>query len=168
MRVPDEDALRSDAPLLAAWHSFAGRVGPPFTIPGHKRLAGALAPALGPVLAGDVPLYGGLDTVKLAGGVLADAEDRAARLWGAHWCRFSVGGSTHANQVLALAAGRPGDEVLVARNAHRSTLLGLVLAGLTPVWLPVAIDPRFGLPAGVTEAALRAAIAEHPGATAVF
>jgi len=168
MEVPGEDGLRADAPLLAAWHSFAGRVGTPFTIPGHKTVAAALDPALGPVLAGDVPLYGGLDTVKLAGGVLADAEDRAARLWGAHWCRFSVGGSTHANQVLALAAGRPGDEVLVARNAHRSTLLGLVLAGLTPVWLPTTVDKRFGIPIGVSIEDLSRALTAHPGARAVL
>ncbi|MFC7571015.1 hypothetical protein ACFQX8_00130 [Klenkia terrae] len=34
------------------------------------------------MVAGDVPLYGGLDTVHLDAGVLADAEARAARLWG--------------------------------------------------------------------------------------
>jgi arginine decarboxylase len=168
MDVPTEDALLAEAPLLAAWHSFAARVDAPFTIPGHKAIAGALSPALGPVLAGDVPLHGGLDTVKLAGGLLAEAEDRAAGLWGAHWCRFSVGGSTHANQVLALSVGRPGDEVLVARNAHRSTLLGLVLAGLTPIWLPTTVDERYGIPSGVSTSDLRAAVAAHPGARAVL
>ncbi len=160
----DAESLAADAPLLAAWWSYRDRVAAPFTIPGHKGAAHRLWPALGAVLDGDVPLYGGLDTVKLSAGVLDDAESRAARLWGADWCRFSVGGSTHANQALTLAIGSPGDEVLVTRAAHRSTLLGLVLAGLTPVWLPVAVDPRFGLPTGVTETSLRAAIAGHPAA----
>jgi len=155
-----------EAPLLAAWLSYRDRVDAPFTIPGHKGVAGRLWPSLGEVLAGDVPLYGGLDTVKLTGHVLADAEARAAELWGADWCRFSVGGSTHANQALMLAIGVPGDEVLVARSAHRSTLMGLVLAGLTPVWLPVAVDS--GLPVGVTCESLEAAIAQHPRAKAVL
>ncbi len=155
-----------DAPLLAAWSSYRDRIDTPFTIPGHKGVAGHLWPALGAVLAGDVPLYGGLDTVKLTGHLVADAESRAADLWGADWCRFSVGGSTHVNQALLLAIGGPGDEVLVARSAHRSTLLGLVLAGLTPVWLPVAVDS--GVPVGVTRESLRTAIAQHPNAQAVL
>ena len=49
--------------------------------------------------------------MKQARGVLAEAERRAAVFWGADWCRFSVGGSTHGNQALALArrpAGRRG------------------------------------------------------------
>jgi arginine decarboxylase len=165
--APAADPL-DDAPLLAAWSAFVGSAATPFTIPGHKGRAGRLHPALGPLLAGDVPLYGGLDTVKQTGGVLADAEARAARLWGADWCRFSVGGSTHANQALTLAVGAPGDEVLVTRAAHRSTLLGLVLAGLTPVWLPPEVDAGSGMPLGIAEATLRAAVRAHPGARAVF
>ncbi len=163
-----ERDLLADAPLLASWQSYSSRAVTPFTIPGHKGAASLLWPVLASVLAGDVPLYGGLDSVKLAAGVLADAEARAASLWGADWCRFSTGGSTHANQALALAIGRPGDEVLVSRSAHRSTLLGLVLAGLTPVWLPTEVDDRLGVPVGVTEAALRSALDAHPAGRAVF
>ena len=102
------------------------------------------ATSSGDVVAGDVPLYAGLDTMKLARGVVAEAERRAAALWGADLCRFSVGGSTHGNQAMALAVARPGDRVVVARTLHRSMLLGLVLAGLEPVWLrpDVDTDPR--------------------------
>ena len=168
MESSTEAALAADAPLVAAWLAYRARTVTPFTVPGHKGAAGRLWPALGSVLDGDVPHYGGLDSVKLTAGVLADAEARAARLWGGDWCRFSTGGSTHANQVLALAVGQPGDTVLVARAAHRSTLLGLVMAGLTPVWLPTTVDERFGLPTGVREAALRSALAAHPTARAVL
>jgi lysine decarboxylase len=45
--------------------------------------------------------------------------------------------------------GSPGDTVLVARNAHRSVLSGLVLAGLNPVWLIPTTDARFGIPGGL-------------------
>ncbi|MEN3308258.1 MAG: arginine decarboxylase [Micromonosporaceae bacterium] len=160
--------LLSDAPLLAAWLSYTSRGVTPFTIPGHKGAAGRLWPALGSVLAGDVPLFGGLDSVKLSAGVLRDAEGRAARLWGGDWCRFSTGGSTHANQALAMAVAPPGSQVLVSRCAHRSTLLGLVMAGLAPVWLPPTVDGRFGVPREVPDTALRAALARHPAARAVF
>jgi len=160
--------LLADAPLLSAWLTYTQDRPTAFTIPGHKGAATRLWSELGQVLATDVPLFGGLDTVKLTGGVLDEAERRAAALWGADWCRFSTGGSTHANQVATLAAAGPGDTVLVTRSAHRSTLSGLVLAGVRPVWLPTMVEPRLGLPIGVAPATLERAIADNPRARAVF
>jgi arginine decarboxylase len=164
----DPRGLRGDAPLLDAWLRHAGQVRDgALTImctPGHKYrrdLAGA-------VTAGDVPLYGGLDDIKRADALLAQAQERAARLWGADWCRFSVAGSTHGNQALALAVGSPGQEVIVTRILHRSLLLGLVLAGLRPVWVLPRRDPGTGLPAAVEVETVRAALAAHPHACAVF
>ena len=163
-----EDPFLDSAPLLAAWRVSADADLAPFTIPGHKRRAGAVSPTLARAVASDVPLYGGLDTVKLTAGVLGAAERSAADLWGADWCRFSTGGSTHANQAICLALGQPGDVVLVARNAHRSTLLGLVFAGLVPVWLPADIDPVLGVPRGLDLAGVAQAMADHPEAVAVL
>jgi lysine decarboxylase len=160
----DPRGLREDAPLLDAWLRFRERPPTPFTIPGHKQRHDLV----GDVVAGDVPLYAGLDTMTLAGGLLADAEARAAALWGADVCRFSVGGATHANQAVALAVGRPGDEVVVSRTLHRSVLIGLVLAGLVPVWVRPDVDAATGLPLGVPPATVARALAEHPGARAVF
>jgi len=160
----DPRGLRRDAPLLDAWLTFHEEVRTPFTIPGHKHRLDLV----GDVVAGDVPLYAGLDTMKLSNGVLADAERRAARLWGADFCRFSTGGATHANQAVALAIGNEGDKVVVSRTLHRSLLLGLVLAGLTPVWVRPDVDPASGLPLGVPAAQIAAALAQHPDARAVF
>lgn len=153
---------------MAAWERFVRRTGPPFTIPGHKRRAGEVSAVLGRILDADVPLHGGLDTIGLDAGTLTTAEALAAQLWGADWCRFSTGGSTHANQAVALAVGRPGDTVLVTRTAHRSTLLGLVLAGLRPVWLPVRLDPRFGVPLGTSAQDLGRALDAHPEAVGLL
>lgn len=160
----DPRGLRGAAPLLDAYLRFLESGTTPFTIPGHKQRTDLV----GTVVRGDVPLYGGLDTMKLTRGVLAGAEARAARLWGADLCRFSVGGSTHGNQALALAVGRPGDAVVVPRTLHRSLLLGLVLAGLEPVWVRPEIDAATGLPLGVPPAAVTAALAARPDVVAVF
>src|SRR6478609_3373278 len=157
-----------DAALLAAWRASVESEGAPFTVPGHKRRAGAVWPTLGRLLASDSPMYGGLAPIKDAAALLSDAERAGAALWTADWCRYSTGGSTHVNQVAALAVARPGDTVVVSRNAHRSTLSGLILAGLEPVWLPTEIDPRFGLPAGVSPAALETVLDATPDATALF
>ena len=159
----DPRGLRHRAPLLDAWLSHGERSPHPFTIPGHKQRTHLV----GSVVRDDVPLYGGLDAVQLTGGLLARAEARAARLWGADVCRFSVGGSTHGNQALALAVGRPGDQVVVQRTLHRSMLIGLALAGLEPVWVSPALDPR-GMPCGVAPDSLTAALASAPDAKAVF
>jgi arginine decarboxylase len=164
----DPRGLGADAPLLAAWLAATDQeaVGKRtlMGVPGHKQrqdLTGA-------VVAGDAALYGGLDTIKHADVLRAAAERRAAKLWGADWCRFSVGGSTHGNQALALAAGSPGREVIITRILHRSLLLGLVLAGLRPVWVRPEMDAETGLPAAVATGTVRAALAAHPEACAVF
>ena len=103
----DPRGLAADAPLLdalAAVHRGGGGRGlTPMSVPGHKQrrdLTGA-------VTAGDAPLYGGLDSIKHADELLAEGERRAARLWGADWCRFSVA---------ALDARQPG-----ARPGRRRT-----------------------------------------------
>ncbi|WP_238008568.1 aminotransferase class V-fold PLP-dependent enzyme [Dactylosporangium sp. AC04546] len=160
----DPRGLRGDAPLLDAWLRFGERPPTPFTIPGHKQRSDLV----GDVVAGDVPLYAGLDTMKLSTGVLAEAEARAARLWGADFCRFSTGGATHANQAVALAVAGDGDRVIVSRTLHRSLLLGLVLAGLTPVWVRPEVDPATGLPLGVAPATVRRALSANPDVRAVF
>lgn len=160
----DPRRLRSEAPLLDAWLTFQEQAPVPFTIPGHKQRHDLV----GDVVAGDVPLYAGLDTMKLTTGVLEEAQRRAARLWGADVCRFSTGGSTHVNQALALAVAGDGDQVVVSRTLHRSMLLGLVLAGLTPVWVRPDVDEVTGLPLGVAPESLQRAIDEHPQVRAVF
>jgi arginine decarboxylase len=160
----DPRGLRRDAPLLDAWLRFREAPPIPFTIPGHKQRTDLV----GDVVAGDVPLYAGLDTMKLSTGVLSAAEARAAKLWGADVCRFSTGGATHANQAVALAVAADGDKVVVSRTLHRSLLIGLVLAGLSPVWVRPEVDAATGLPLGVAPASVRRALTEHPDARAVF
>ena len=165
---PEKDWLRERSPLLRAHSAYLEAEHTPFIIPGHKGAAGGLSAALGRALESDVPFWGALDGVRVHAGVLEEAEGLGAQAWGADWCRYSTGGSTHVNQVLALAVGEPGDKILVARNSHRSVVLGLVLAGLRPVWLPAEVDAGIGLPTGLSLTALEAALAEHPDAVAVW
>ena len=163
----DPLGLASDAPLLEGWLRFSAAVGAgtmvPFTIPGHKQRTHLV----GDVVRGDVPLYAGLDTMKQDGRLLVTAEQRAAAAWGVDWCRLSVGGATHANQAAVLALGRPGQDVIITRTLHRSLLLGIVLAGLQPVWVRPGLDAATGLPGAVPAAAVEAALAAHPSACGV-
>jgi len=154
--------LRNIAPLLDAYLAYFERKRSPFTIPGHKQRASRLDAGLGALVDSDVPLYGGLDEIKLTNQVLAQAEKLAADLWGADFARFSTGGSTHANQAVILALGKPGDKVAISRTAHRSVLSALVLAGLEPLWLTPDIDSATGIPLGIPVSELERVLPEKP------
>ena len=131
----DPRGLRSDAPLLDAWLRFQEAAPTPFTIPGHKQRRDLV----GDVVAGDVPLYAGLDTMKLSGGVLVEAEARAARLWGADLCRFSVGGATHLNQAPMASRGR--NELDLSELSHRDRV-GVRLTNRFISYDPGTVTPR--------------------------
>jgi len=154
--------LRASAPLLEAYLSYFESKRLPFTIPGHKQKASRLDVGLGAVVDSDTPLYGGLDEIKLTNQVLRKAEALAATLWGADYARFSTGGSTHANQAMLLALGKPGDKVAVTRTAHRSILSALVLAGLEPIWLSPEINDATGVPTGIALETFKAIIDQNP------
>ena len=154
--------LRNIAPLLDAYLSYFERKRSPFTVPGHKQNASRLDAGLGALVDSDVPLYGGLDEIKLTNKVLARAEKPAADFWGADFARFSTGGSTHANQAAILALGKPGDKVAVSRTAHRSVLSALVLAGLEPLWLTPEINNATGIPIGIPISELERVLPEKP------
>jgi arginine decarboxylase len=154
--------LRNIAPLLDAYLSYFEASRTPFTIPGHKQKAARLDPGLGALVDTDIPLYGGLDEIKLTNKVLTHAEKLAADLWGADFARFSTGGSTHANQAIILALGKPGDKVALSRTAHRSVLSALVLAGLEPLWLTPEIDQKTGVPIGIPLREFERVLAEKP------
>jgi len=154
--------LRTSAPLLDAYLSYFEEHRLPFTIPGHKQKTTLLDEGLGAVVDMDTPLYGGLDEIKLTGGILKKAEKLAADLWGADYARFSTGGSTHANQAIVLALGKPGDKVAISRTAHRSILSALVLADLQPIWMSPEIDEATGFPIGIGITELERALKEKP------
>jgi lysine decarboxylase len=159
------DPSQRETPLADAVDAFlADPAITPFTTPGHKRAPGLIDP----LLALDLPLSAGADDLHLRLGVLSRAEELAAQLWGADLCRFCVNGSTQGNQALCLAAGRPGDSVVVARNLHKSVFAGLVLAGLEPVWVRPDVDSQTGLALGVPTDRVAAALREHPETRAVI
>jgi lysine decarboxylase len=154
--------LRNSAPLLDAYLSYFESERLPFTIPGHKQRASRLDAGLGALVDSDTPLYGGLDEIKLTHGTLIKAEKLAATFWGGDFARFSTGGSTHVNQAVILALGKPGDKVALSRTAHRSVLSALVLAGLEPLWLSPDIDSATGVPTGISVTEFEKVLSEKP------
>ena len=153
-----------ETPLADAAEAFLAAEVTPFTTPGHKR-----SPQLADdFLLLDLPLSSGADDLHMRSDVLGRAERLAADLWGADRCRFCANGSTQGNQALALALGRPGERVVIARSMHKSVLAGLVLSGLDPVWVRPDIDPATGLPLALQPERVGAALADTQDACGVF
>jgi lysine decarboxylase len=99
--------------------------------------------------------------------VRREAEDLAAALWGADRAFFLGNGSSGGNHAFLLATLRPGDEVVVARDAHVSTLMALVMTGARPVWITPDLHPTLDTGLGISPATLAATLEEHPRARLV-
>ncbi len=159
------------APLLEALIKYAASSPRRFHVPGHGGGRGVpgdlLALAGGGLFDIDVTELPGLDDLNSPAGVIARAQELAARAYGSRRCFFLVGGSTQGLQALILAAGRPGDRVILPRNSHRSLIGGLVLAGMEPVFTTPAVVPDFNFAAGTPAGEYERAIRDNPDACAV-
>ena len=160
------------APLLRALDEFTEKEYAYFAIPGHRYdrgMPGEMAGRFGPELYRfDLTEAPGLDDLHHASGVLKEAQELAAELFGADECRFSVGGTTALNEAMILAAAGPGEEILLSRDAHRSAAAGLILSGARPVWLEPEKDREWGISSGLSPETVEQALLAHPKAKAVF
>ncbi len=156
-------------PLLDAVSAYRAEDTLSFTIPGHKGGRGIpaeTAAVLG--MAGfvnDFPLAGGANDLETT---LRQAEDLAADAFGAERSFFLVGGSSLSNQVILQSVAGPGDEVIVARNVHRSVLAGLILSGAHPLYVHPPHDVHADLAHGITPEDLASTLRAHPRAKAVM
>lgn len=72
---------------------------------------------------------GGLDSLLEPVGTIKEAQELAARAFGAKHTYFSTNGTSTCNKIVVQALVRPGDIVLVDRDCHKSHHYGMVLAG---------------------------------------
>ena len=107
------------------------------------------------------------DTLHCPEGPILEAEKLIADAWGVGQSFILVQGSTSGNVAVALSALRPGEPVLVARNAHKSVLAGLVQVGARPIWLEPRWDDRFGVAHGLDADVVERAFGDS-GATALW
>ena len=136
----------------------------PFQIPGHK----GRNDLTGTVVDGDIPVLPGNHPHRISPSLILEAEALAAKLWGADLCRFGVNGSSGSNHAAVMAVASPGDKVIVSRTLHKSVLVGLVYAGVIPVWIRPEINPATGLPEYLPSTRLAETLAAHPDAKAVL
>nr|WP_082927056.1 aminotransferase class I/II-fold pyridoxal phosphate-dependent enzyme [Paenibacillus tuaregi] len=158
------------APLVFALAEYADKRNASFHVPGHKdgrvlcnrpegdRFYRQIAQIDGTEITG-------LDDLHHPEGVIAEAQERAARLFGAEASYFLVGGSTAGNLGLILTVcSAPGDVLLVQRNVHKSVIHGLMLAGAKAVFLAPEADPASGLSIIPSADTVREALRRYPDA----
>jgi arginine/lysine/ornithine decarboxylase len=141
--------LHDAAPLFDSLRRFVERDQAPFYSPGHKG-GRTLDPWFRDHIAAlDLNNLPDTDTLHCPEGPILEAERLIADAWGVGQSFISVQGSTSGNVAVALSALRPDEPVLVARNAHKSVLAGLVQVGARPIWLEPRWDNEFGVAHGL-------------------
>jgi len=159
------------APLLEALVRHGARRPLALHVPGHRgerHFDAEGRPFFAPLLPLDVTELSGLDDLYQPQGAIAEAQALAAAAFGAEETFFLVNGSTAGNIAMVLAVCRPGDTLLVARDAHRSVFHACMLAGVRAVMLPTVVHPEFAVSCGVTPDAVREGLERYPEARAVL
>lgn len=159
------------APLFEALKDYHSRNVIPFDVPGHKHGVGLseLAGYVGKkVLEIDVNSMECLDNICNPIGVIKEAEELAARAYGAEKAFFLVNGTTSGVQAMIMAACRPGEKIILPRNAHKSAIAGMILSGAVPIYIQPEINEELGIAMGMTVESVLRTMEEHPDAKAVF
>ncbi|MFF7237839.1 aminotransferase class I/II-fold pyridoxal phosphate-dependent enzyme [Streptomyces collinus] len=156
------------APVLEALVEYRRSGQLSFTPPGHKQARGA-DPAVREVLGdavflGDVLASGGLDDRLTRGRVLERAERLMADAVHAEHTFFTTCGSSLSVKAAMLAVAGPHEKLLIGRDAHKSVVSGLVLAGIEPVWVEPRWDAERSLAHPPAAADFEAALQAHPQA----
>ncbi|GAW91613.1 aminotransferase class I/II-fold pyridoxal phosphate-dependent enzyme [Calderihabitans maritimus] len=141
-------------PILDALIQYVGGKYINLHTPGHKQGCG-INPKFREMLGEksfsfDLTEVPGLDNLHQPQGIIKQAQELAARCFGAGETYFLVNGATAGILASLMAICRPGDYVLVPRHAHRSVWGGMVLTGIRPVYYKPEIHPRWGIPLGIS------------------
>jgi arginine decarboxylase len=109
-----------------------------------------------------------LDSLMEPKAVIAEAQAKAAKAFGAKRTFFATNGTSTANKVIFQTLIAPGEKLILDRNCHKSVHHGVVLSGAQPVYVDAALNRKYGLYGPVPKAALLAAIKKHPDAQALI
>lgn len=104
-----------------------------FHMPGHKRNTQFMKENLPYGI--DITEIDGFDDLHHCNGILKQAQERAAELYGAEETHFLINGSTAG--ILSAIGGctKRGDAILIARHCHKSVYHAVELFGLVPYYV---------------------------------
>jgi len=135
----------------------------PFHMPGHKRKdAGLLNPFLM-----DITEIDDFDNLHQPEGILKQAQERTAKLYGAKESFFLINGSTAGILSAVSAITKRGDTILMARNSHKSVYNAVFLRELQAEYLYPAVTKE-GIQASIEPADVEKALQENTNIKAVL
>ena len=146
--------------LYQALSDYAASDFYPYHMPGHKR-----NPAGGEMADYhriDVTEIDGFDNLHQAEGILKEAQLRANRLYGADETFFMVNGGSGGAMAAVMAATDPMDEILIARNCHKSIYHAVILQGLIARYYYPKMISEYDICDGVSADGIGALLDTYP------
>ncbi len=163
---------QNQAPLFETLLGHAKRHVTSFHTPGHKNgqsIDKQLKSFTGRnVYYFDVTVFPEVDSLHDPTGPIKKAQELFASLYGVKNSFFLVNGSSSGNMIMFLAACKPGDSVIVSRNAHKSIMSGIILAGVWPIWIQPKIDQNLDIIFDSSYEQVEETLNKYPEAKAVF
>ena len=158
-------------PLVEAMLKYKEENIYPFHTPGHKGGRGMeslLRNELGESVKVDVSLMSELDDIHEPETYIKEAQDLAAQTYGSDACFWAVNGTSQAIHAMLMTALKPGEKVLLPRNAHRSVAGGLILGGIEATFMQPDYCEAFGINFQVQPQAVEAALDKDASIKAVL
>ena len=157
---------QTKTPLIDALKNF-DKISPAyFCIPSHHRGKGAsssFTEVFGKtVLKYDLTETPLTDDLHEADGAIKEAESLASELFGSDRTFFLVNGTTCANEAMIISSVCEGEKILVARNCHKSVLMGLIISGASPVYIEPEISGVFSTFGSISPEKIELAFKNHP------
>ena len=146
--------------LLERLTEYAGSDAYPFHMPGHKRreipdgIPGGFPDPYGI----DITEIDGFDNLHHAEGILKDAMDEAAAIYGADRSWYLVNGSTCGILSAVFATTENGGKILTARNCHKAVYHAIYLNRLEAEYLYPEEITEFGINGGIRAEDVRKAL----------
>ena len=116
----------------------------------------------------DITEIDGFDNMHNADGIIKNASDRAAKLYGADKTLMLVNGSTAGILSAICGATKRKGKIIVARNCHVSVYNALIMAQLEPVYVIPEVDNDTGIYSGVSLEQIRKCVENNRDAQAVI
>ena len=159
-------------PLLDAINQLIDSKPAYFRIPGHrldKGISSRWTKRTGTgIFAYDVTETPYTDDLHCPEGAIKEAEELLAELYKADRSFFLVNGTTCGNEAMILTAVHEGQKIMVARNAHKSAMMGLIISGAKPVYVMPDIIDEWGIQGGISPKQVRKTFEENPECKALF
>lgn len=169
---PSNGNNQDKTPLLDTLLSRAKRKVISFHTPGHKNGQGIdkkLASFTGRnMYALDVTVFPEVDSLHDPTGPIRKAQNLFAKAYGVEQSLFLVNGSTVGNMAMIISACRPGESIIISRNAHKSTLGGIIMSGVWPIWIQPSVDQNLDVLFDATPDQVEKTLKQFPEAKAVF